>query len=217
MKKILLTLSALACAAGTLCSAAADKDFYVTMEGFGGAADANIIKGFKKVSIGGFWSTAGTTVDLDSDLLSLDLAGILSIGGGSEEEDELTATTYRGDKFSQADVFGGLQVGLQFNLTETVHLTAGLMGGVDVRSARLESKGNVGGVPWDVDKTDSDIGVFYGAYLRVDTRLTDRWSLTASGRWMGTTAENDFKVAGATVETEKVNYAVITVGVRFAF
>ncbi|MCR5183925.1 MAG: hypothetical protein K6B46_04400 [Opitutales bacterium] len=195
---------------------------YVTMEAFYAGASKDIDKDFgEEVNIGGLWSTFGKKISGTQPGLSLDFAGILAIGGGSTEVDWHGIGTYVEEKYSQFDIFAGGQVALTYEFCESFSLTGGVMAGVDIRSMEYEVKGTTGLGYIDTDDDDVACGLFYGAFVRADTRLTNRWSLTASLRYMGTTTENEFSIPVAGVseswKTEKVGYGVFTLGAKFSF
>ncbi len=186
---------------------------FMTVEGFYAAANNKIDKDIdKKLNIGGLWMTAGRKFELDPTL-SFDLAGIFAVGGGFYNEKRPTNE----ERYIQADGLLGIQPSLTVNLGDHFSLSGGLMAGLDVRSMRYRYSGYIGWQHRIVNDTDTRCGAFYGSFLKADVKFTKRFSLTASARYMGTTVQNEFEVAGVSWQTEKTNYAVVTVGFKFAF
>lgn len=191
---------------------------YATMEGFYAGAAEDVVKNWEKVNIAGLWGTYGTTFDTSARGTFVDFAGILGFGGGSTEETYYGYNEYGKDEITQFDVFMGGQVGLKVQFTNSFSMTAGVMAGLDFRTSELEMEAEDSLYYYEDDEEDAAVGLFYGAFIRAETRLTNRWSLTASYRFMGTTTENEFSLDGyEKIKTEKVNYNMFTVGAKFEF
>lgn len=218
MNKYLISVTALALAGTAFANAQVlEGNYYVTMEGFFAGATDDIVKDWQKVNIGGLWGTCGMTVDSAVPGLSFDFAGVSGIGGGSTEEDSYYSGAYEENKITQVDFFVGGQAGLNYQFCERFSMSAGVMAGIDFRSSEAELEYHDVGGYIDADDDDFDAGFFYGLFVRADTKLTQRWSLTASYRFMGTTTKNEWNLAGIKLETEKTNYNMVTVGAKFEF
>ena len=218
MNKYLISVTALALAGTAFANAQAlEGDYYVTMEGFFAGATDDIVKDWEKVNIGGLWGTCGTTVDSSVPGLSFDFAGVLGIGGGSTEEDSYNGGAHEKDKITQVDFFVGGQAGLNYQFCERFSMSAGVMAGIDFRSSKAEVEQHYASGYADADDDDFAAGFFYGLFVRADTKLTERWSLTASYRFMGTTTKNEWNLDDFKVKTEKTNYNMLTVGAKFEF
>jgi len=178
---------------------------YATVEGFFAVATDEIDEDFEKVNIAGILGTWGTTTALSVPKLSLDFAGVMGFGGGSNEKDY-----YSGElKITQGDLFVGGQAGVKCQFVEHFSMCAGLMAGIDIRYSEIEATRGRS----KASNSDTAVGAFYGLFLRADVNLSNRWSLTASYRFMGTTTKNEWYG----YESEKTGYSMFTVGAKFNF
>lgn len=198
-------------------AAPAASNSYVSVEAFFAGATDDIYCEDKGLNIGGIWLTIGAKNEINPNL-KFDYAGIFAFGAGSLEVDTHWGSYYRTeDKFVQGDLFAGAQIGLDFQVSDSVAIGIGAMGGLDIRYLSYETSGY--GYKYDQDADNTAVGFFFGAYARLDWQLSERWALTASARYMCTTTENDEieRPWGETVELDSCNYVVGTVGLRFSF
>lgn len=194
-------------------AAPAASNSYVSVEAFFAGATDGIYCEDEELSIGGVWLTIGAKNEINPTL-KFDYAGILAFGAGSLEVDQTDYYYWMGKyyltkykwEFVQADLLLGAQGGLDFQVSESIAIGIGAMGGLDVRYLSVECDD-------DFDETDTAVGFFFGAYARLDWQLSERWALTASARYMCTTTENEINDE----KGDSCNYVVGTVGLRFSF
>lgn len=157
---------------------------------------------------------------------SIEFGGFLSASAGDKKwtAENTFTTAYDLD---QTDVMLGLQGGISFHATEEISIFAGAMAGIDYRTIEVAEMTRVALTDPTTgaqtiatgrdDGSDTTLGLVYGIYVGIDFKVSEKWSVMVSYRYMGSTAENDVELFGVNSKLETDEYSVISVGAKYTF
>lgn len=119
----------------------------------------------------------------------------------------------------QVSLLAGFQGGLVYKFDNNVRASAGVMAGFDFREVSEDLRSRDWLESFDYRVPDlNDIGTFYGAYFRVDTRISRRWSIITAYRYLNSTNDEEimFNRDGYRSRDDS-GLNMITIGAAFEF